>query len=876
MVPSSIGPYRIIEGLGSGANGEVYLAEDVRLGRKVAVKTLSALDSQDLADVRRWVLREARAAARLNHPNIASVYDVIESPGGAHIVMEYVRGDTLAVRLRQGGPLPPAQVVEIGIQLADALAEAHAMGVVHRDLKPSNAVITAKGSVKILDFGLARVRVPESPSGPPGSSSPDFTLEGRQVGTPPYMPPEHLLGDPFDARGDIYSLGVTLFELVTGRRPFSGANAMALTMAIVHEPTPHACDFGPAVPDALDAVIFRAMARLPENRYASASGMRKELERIPPTGSTAFSDAPTRSGRRRAALPRSGGATSVALAGLALAALVVGLGTYGSRRGSPPTGDLASPVVAVLPLSGAAGDAQAESLATGTADSLISSLSKVTGLAVVSRQATLPYRERKKDTDTIARELGATMVVDGAVQRAGDKVRLTLTVLRPGSKVVQWTNTYDGNLGEVFALQTEVAEAVTDTLRLRLSPEDRRAVEKPPTRNVEAFADYAQGRTFLERPDVKGNLDRSIELLRSAVARDPRFVRAHATLGEAYWRRFKDSGDATAALSARDSAAEAMRLDANDASVRYTLAKIYHDTGRVDAAIEELRNAIRLQPGNDEAHSLLGQYLAQRGDVDAGIAEIEKAIASRPSYWAHHFALGSALYASGRFDAAVATFHRVTELQPDNAWGFQMLGTSYHAAGDTTLATVNYKRAIDLGNAKAHANLGLLYYDEGRFAEAARSYEVATQLEPRSALKHQMLGDCYQHLDQAARAQAQYQLALTLNEEQLRTNPRDAANLSMAAVAEAKLGRLVEAARHISDAVALAPNAGDVLYRQAVIYALANRKDEALVALERALKHGYSRSHASRDRDLDPLRKQTAFLDLVADHREKRENGGQR
>jgi serine/threonine-protein kinase len=874
MVPSSIGPYRIIEGLGSGANGEVYLAEDVRLGRKVAVKTLSALDSQDLVDVRRWVLREARAAARLNHPNIASVYDVIESPGGAHIVMEYVRGDTLAVRLRQGGPLPPAQVVEIGIQLADALAEAHAMGVVHRDLKPSNAVITAKGSVKILDFGLARVRVPESPSGPPGSSSPDFTLEGRQVGTPPYMPPEHLLGDPFDARGDIYSLGVTLFELVTGRRPFSGANAMALTMAIVHEPTPHARDFGPAVPDALDAVVFRAMARLPEDRYASASAVRTELERIPATGSTAFSDAPTRSGRQRAALPRSGGATSVALAGLALAALVVGLGTYGSRRGSPSKGDPASPVVAVLPLSGAAGDAQAESLATGTADSLISSLSKVTGLAVVSRQATLPYRERKKDTDTIARELGATMVVDGAVQRAGDKVRLTLTVLRPGSKVVQWTNTYDGNLGEVFALQTEVAEAVTDTLRLRLSPEDRRAVEKPPTRNVEAFADYAQGRTFLERPDVKGNLDRSIELFKSAIAKDPRFVRAHAALGEAHWRRFKDTGDATAALAARDSAAEAMRLDANDASVRYTLAKIYHDTGRMDGAIEELRTAVRIQPGNDEAHSLLGQYLGQRGELDAGLAEIHKAIGLRPNYWAHHFALGSALFSAGQFANAAAAFRRVTELQPDNGWGFQMLGTSFHAMDDTQNAMVNYRRAIELGHARAYSNLGALLFDERRYAEAASAYEEAIKLEPKSPLKHRMLGDCYARLKDPSRAAPEYRRVIDLADDALATNPKDGTSLSLRAIAEAKLGMSEAALRDAERAVALSPSAADVMFRRAVVLAVSGREPDSLAALEAALAHGYSISLARRDPDLENLRKRSDFASVVGRHQPAAASGG--
>ena len=375
---------------------------------------------------------------------------------------------------------------------------------------------------------------------------------------------------------------------------------------------------------------------------------------------------------------------------------------------------------------------------------------------------------------------------------------------------------------------------------------------------------------------MKGNLDRSIELFKSAIAKDPRFARAHAALGEAYWRRFKDTGDATADVAARDSAAEAMRLDANDASVRYTLAKLYHDTGRLDSSIEELRSAIRLQPRNDEAHSLLGQYVAQRGEVDAGIAEVEKAISIRPNYWAHYFALGSALYAAGRFDKAVATFHRVTELQPDNAWGFQMLGTTYHAQGDVTNAVVNYRRAIDLGNAKAHANLGLLYYDQNRFADAAHAYEEAVKLEPRSALKHQMLGDCYLHLQQGKRAELEYRQALALNEEALRRNPRDAVSLSMAALTEAKLGQFELALRHASAAVALAPTGGDVLYRQAVVCALAGRWEDGRSALAEAFSHGYSASHAEKDKDLDPFRGRPEFLKLVSDYRVRRENGGLR
>jgi eukaryotic-like serine/threonine-protein kinase len=877
MGPAFVGPYKIIEGLGSGANGEVFLAEDTRLGRKVAVKTLSALGSKELADARRWVLREARAAARLNHPNIASVYDVLESEDGAHIVMEYVPGETLASRLRHGSLLV-SQVMEIGAQLADALAEAHGLGVIHRDLKPANVMLTPKGTVKVLDFGLAQVRSAE-PDSTPAGSGPYFTLEGRRIGTPPYMPPEHLMGDPIDARGDIYSLGITLFELLTHRRPFQGADGAALASAILTQPTPRVTGSNHTVPDSLDRIVYRAMSRSPQDRYGSAAVLAADLRRAaeglePAAGAGAASDAPT--------VPRALGSDvptptpplgwSVRLRSTQRAALLAGVGLIallglagflakGRFTATPPAAS--STVVAVLPLSGLGGEAQDESLATGIADSLISSLSRIPGLTVVSRQATLVYRDRKKDTAQIARDLGAGMVVDGALQRSGDKVRVSLSLLRPESRAVEWSHQYDGSFADVFTLQSAVGDAVAEALRMTLSPDERREVGRAPTANVEAFADYAQGRTFLERPDVKENLERSLALFRSAVAKDPRFARAHAGLADALWRRFKDKGDMADAVAARDASAEALRLDAGDASVHYSLAKIYRDTGRVDASIEELKSALRIQPGNDEAHSLMGQVLAEKGNVEAGVREIQEAIRLRPDFWGHHYVLGLACYKAGRFSSAVSAFARVTQLQPDHSWGFQMLGTSQHAMDDTRSAIENYRRAIQLGAAGAHANLGLVYFEEGRFTEAAQAYEEATRLAPRDPLKRWMLGDCFTRLHRTHRALEEYRHALRLSQEQVLTNPRDGRALSMVAMAKAKLGMFTEAEQDAAKAAELSPAVADVLYRKAVVHALAGKAPTSLLALEAAVARGYSAYHARKDHDLQTLWSQPGFTKLV-------------
>jgi serine/threonine-protein kinase len=867
VTADSLGPYRLVEKIGAGANGEVYLAEDTRLHRRVAIKTLSVLEGDRLADVRRWVLREARAAARLNHPNIAAVYDVLETDDAGHIIMEYVPGQNLSRRIRDG-PLRPPRALEIGVQLAEALAAAHDRGVIHRDLKPSNVMLTPEGTVKILDFGLARTHAIDDASAPLRSSQ--WTGEARKiVGTPAYIPPEHYMGEPADARGDIYSLGVTLFELFTGVRPFEGRSSGDLTAAILSDPTPHARDRNPAVPEALDAIVYRAMARLPDQRFHSAREVAEELKRA---GAQLY-DAATKSGAAalspaQPVAPAGGALRAIrtatgrrpvlsAAAAIAVAAgLFAALAPPRSSRASAASGEL--PVVAVLPLTTTSGHTEDEALAAGIADTLSTALSEVPGLSVVSRTAMLPFRDRKKSTDEIATSLGATLLIDGALQRSGDKLRVAVSLLRPGSKVVAWSRGYDGSFENVFALQREVADAAADALRLTLSPDTRRRVERAPTTSVDAFADYAQGRAFLERRDVAGNVGRAIEQLQHAIAKDPHFARAHAAAGEAYWYRFGETSDSTWAVRARDATAEALRLDPDDASVRFSLATIYAGTGRTEAAVEELRRVVSVQPWNDEAHRLLGHLLARAGKLEEGLSELSRAIALRPNMWTHHQSLGMAYFRAGRYQDAVHAFERVTELQPDSSWGFQMLGTAQHAIGDRQNAIRNYERAIHIASdAAAYSNLGTLYFAEGRIENAIEAYKRALKLSPNSPATHRNLGDAYTALGDRARSRECYVRAVDLTETLLREHPNDGPTLAKLAVYEAKLGRFAAALHHLQDALERAPGDADVLYKAAIVHALRGDDEEAASRLEDALKHGYSAIFARDDPDLKALRNVT-------------------
>jgi serine/threonine-protein kinase len=561
--------------------GEVYLAQDTRLGRKVALKRLSG-SQLDTPEARHQLLREARAAATLNHPNIAAVYDVLDVDDESLIVMEYVEGDTLSKLLRRG-PLAPYQVIEIGIQLADALAEAHAHGIVHRDLKPANILMTSQGKVKILDFGLAKA--------PPATdASLSASTDGRVVGTPAYMAPEQMLGYRADQRSDLYSLGIVLFQLSTGRWPFEGRDRQVLSLEARKTEVPRASDVEPSVPPELSDVLALSMAWEPSGRHQSAGELGQDLTRL----SDELLDQPTRvKGDWNRSIPPAANVRPVAKdryrhAALGFAAVVVVAGGFLLWRSSTTSRDLvpddAPPVVAVLPLANVSGDPAIDHVGVGIAHTLITKLAAISAVTTISRSATLEYIGHSRDTRTIAQDLGASFIVNGSVQRLDDLLHVTVNLVRADDSIV-WGGEYDGNLSDLFEFQRKLANGLTEALHLSLTPADVKRLEAPPTSNIDAYAEFSQGRDFLERRHVPENLDRAIELFESAVRKDPKFVLAHAALGEAYWDYFNRTTDSAWTDKARLAAEEARRLDPDHPAVRNTLAIIYRGTGRVDEAI---------------------------------------------------------------------------------------------------------------------------------------------------------------------------------------------------------------------------------------------------------------------------------------------------
>lgn len=796
--------------LGSGGMGDVYLATDTRLQRNVAVKRLINPERDSAL-----VLKEARAIARLNHPNIAAVYDVIEADERWHIVMEYVEGETLAELLKKER-LGLHLIVDVAQQIAMALEHAHTQGVIHCDLKPSNVYLTPTGQVKVLDFGLARRRK---------EASETTALEQGIAGTPAYMSPEQLLQKPLDTRTDIFSFGALLFELCTGERPFEGQSVVETVTAVLYSQTPSPRALNSEVTPPLEAIISRSLAKEREERYATFSEIRSDLRDC--------------------------------------------LNADAKVPAAPVTDATAARrVVAVLPFLNITGETVHDFLGVGIAEILISALGRVTNLNVLSIAATLPARKPDRNPMAVAKDLGVTFLIDGAVQKSQDLLRVTASIIKGDTGIVHWSGSLDGPLGGIFDIQTRLSSMVADALSVSPGAAPQAPLSRFPTHSVEAFMAYSKARVLLERIDVPGNIDRSAELLQSALALDPNFAMVHAALGEMHWARYRMTKDPHWVTHAMTSMMEALRLDPNQSEVRYAVASVLRGTGKLQEAAEELQTLLRQRPNSDEAHRLLGTILADQGRVEDAAASIGEAIRLRPNYWGNHFALGHVWYQAGRYKEAIACFKLVTEIQPDHPWGFQALGTAYHALGNLDQAARSYKRAMQLApTASACANLGTIYYKQTKYEDAARAYEEAIRLEPKNPNYHRNLGDVFRKLGAADRARKTYQMALDLTRSRLQVNPNDAGDLSRLAVYEAKLGLSGDAMAHAARAVELKPTDVDVLFRKAVTETLSQHIPEALQSLDNALNHGFSLTLVLDDDDLAALRSRPEFTQLLESHR---------
>jgi serine/threonine-protein kinase len=863
------GRYELQTRLGAGGMGEVWRARDHDLHRDVAVKFLPERYAADSGRLGRFA-QEARAASQLNHPNIVTIHEIGEAAGMPYIVMELVEGRTLREALADG-PVPLKRLLEIGTQIADGLAKAHAAGIVHRDLKPENVMVREDGFVKVLDFGLAKLRSDSSPDRQlwfdtgaptwPESPSPQ-TAAGAVLGTVGYMSPEQARGRDVDYRTDQFTLGAILYELATGRPAFRRETSAQTLAAILGDTPEPIAALNPAVPAPVRWVIEgRCLAKDAAERYAATQDLARELRDLR-EHSTGSAERLSGSGVSLAA-----GAGRMLARRAGIAALVVA-GLWGARafwQSAWERGDPSRPlVVAVLPLTNVTGDGGQDAAAIGIVQVIVDALSQVDGLEVLPRSSTSPYAARKSDLPGIARALDAHFLVDGVLQRSGERLRVSLSLVRASSKTVEWSETFDGAFPQVFELQSRVAESLARVARLRLSPETRTRLEARATASPSAWEDYVTALALLDRPDRPGNLAAAVTRLEAALRVDPRFALGHAALARACLTRYRETSETPWADRARDAAQEALRLEPRDVDVRRSLAMILHSRGKLAEAIDELKQALVLKPGSDATRRLYSEVLGDAGQPAAALEQARKAVDLRPGDAENHRALGWVHFAAGRFEEAATSYRRATDLQPDNAWAFQMLGTSLHLAGDREAAVAPYKEAIRLApEARAWANLGYVYYATGRQKEAVEAYAQAVRLEPASGTLRRSLGDARAKAGDLAAARADWRAAIGLSREALGINPKDPRAIRNVAICQAKLGQKEAALATAREALAAAPSSADAHYGAAAVHALTGDAAGSVALLEKALALGSSVSLVKDDDDFASLHERPDFQQLL-------------
>jgi len=837
VIGSTIGPYRVLRELGQGGMGTVVLAEDTRLGRHVALKTVSGTQA-GTAGGRAQLLDEARAAAALTHPAIATVHDVIEHDGNIAIVFELVEGETLAARLAKG-PLPEGQAVALAVQIADALAVAHGARVLHRDLKPSNIMLAPGGIVKILDFGIARFR----PVGPGPA-----TTAGRDdgfMGTPGYIAPEQWVGKPVDERADLYALGVVLFEMLTGKRPFPEREPFTLAFASIDRIARRVSALRPDVSPALDRLVARLLAADPSLRPPRARVVADELRELL---GPAAPPVPPRWPRLAAAA--------------ALMVAVVGATAWWWLQ--PARLDVRNPVVAVLPLQNDTGDTANDYLAAGVADSLVTSLAALPTVTTLSRAMVEETRRRVTTPGAVAQDLGATFVVDGSVQRASDQLRFLVNLIRPDGSVA-WSEAVEGHARDAFAMQARLVGAFGAALRVQMSAADLARLSTPPTSNANALDAYWRGRALLDRRDTPGNLPRAETAFNEALRQDPRFVDAHAALGETYWELYNTSRDPRWVDLAVQASSNAVKLAPESAAVRLALGLTLTNSGRHVEGAEELQRVLALQPANDEARRYLAKALASLGRLDEAVAEWRKALAARPNNWQVLADMGRTMFEARRFQEAEDAYQQLIALRPDNVIGYQGLGSVFHRQNRTREALANYERAMAITPAaQVLSNMGTLYHQQGDFQRAADAYRRAIAERPNSAMTHRNLGDALVRLGRRAEALVSYRRAVTLAEEARGVNPADAPNLAALALFEAKVGDESAATGHVGEALRLASGDVAIWTRAAQVYAVLGQTEAALTALARAIALNYPKAEAASVDEFEPLRTLPRYQQIVA------------
>lgn len=780
LIGQNLNHYQVISLLGEGGMGEVYCARDTKLDRTVALKVLPLEFASDKDRMRRFV-REAKAASAMNHPNIAHIYEIGETAqeaGSVHfIAMECVEGQTLAARINSQ-PLKISEIVEISSQIADALEEANSKGITHRDIKPANVMLTPRGQVKVLDFGLAKITPALSPSSDSNVSTMARTQSGVVMGTVPYMSPEQALGKEIDHRSDLFSLGVVLYEMATGRLPFAGSSTSETLDRILHSQPEAIARFNYDVPAELERIVRKCLEKERERRYQSARELLVDLKNQQrDSGSKAMSAEQVAVLPSRRLSRRSWAAIAIIIL------MMIGVGIYALfGRGR------AIESVAVLPFVNVGADPDTEYLSDGISESLINSLSQLPRLRVMSREAVSPYKRRETSAQAAGQELKVQAVLTGRVVQRGDDLSISVALVDARDNSHLWGEQYHQKLVNILQVQEKIARDVAEKLRLKLTGEEQKRLTKLYPENREAYQLYLKGLYFREKRTEKG-YQKAIEHFQQALDLDPNYALAYVGLADIYHHGGITAGEPQERIPrVKAMAMKALAIDETLGEAHTALARvIWQYEWNWSAAETEFKRAIELDPNNAFAHRIYSYYLASMGRHDESVATMKQAQQLDPLSIVISLDVGQMLYYAGQNNQAMAQFRKTQELDP-NYWGgaYHRIGMVYCRLGKYAEAVAELDKGLSLAreNETTIALLGYAYGLWGKRDEAVKQLDELMKLSKRKYISPLSIAIIYTGLGEKDQAFALLQRACDEREpmivflkvwpifESLRNDPR--------------------------------------------------------------------------------------------------------